>query len=156
MNKDQKLKETATLLFVVKDGNVLLIHKKRGIGKGLWNAPGGRVDPNETPIMGALREFKEEVRAEADNIKKVGELEFYIPTDDDFSMRVFVFRADDLIGHPQETDEAVQWFSVDDLPWGKMWMDDRIWLPHVLKGRYVEGVFTMEGHDLTHVELEWH
>ena len=41
--------QRATLLFVVKDGQVLLIHKKRGLGAGKINAPGGRLDPGETP-----------------------------------------------------------------------------------------------------------
>ena len=35
-------KERATLLFILRDGQALLIHKKRGLGAGKINAPGGR------------------------------------------------------------------------------------------------------------------
>ena len=156
MQPGVKLKETATLLFVIKDGQILLARKKRGIGHGLWNGLGGHVEPGETPVLAALREFKEEVVAEADGVRRVGELEFYIPAEDDFSMRVFVFVASDIVGYPQETDESLpRWFAFDDIPWGKMWMDDRIWLPHVIKGRDVEGSFTMIDGELTKVDLVW-
>ena len=36
-----------TLLFVLRDGQVLLIRKKRGLGAGKINGPGGKLDPGE-------------------------------------------------------------------------------------------------------------
>ena len=39
----------ATLMFIVKDGRILLIEKKRGLGAGKINGPGGKIDPGETP-----------------------------------------------------------------------------------------------------------
>lgn len=151
----ENFKEQATLVFVIRDGEVLLIFKKRGIGKNQWNGPGGRIDEGETPIMAALREFKEETRAEADDVSEAGVLDFYIPTEN-FSMRVFVFRANIIRGETQDTEEATpKWFDVKDLPWGQMWMDDRIWLPHVIAGRTVRGTFVMENGFITKCELRW-
>ena len=43
-------RDRATLLFVIRDGQVLLIHKKRGLGKGKVNGPGGRVESLEALI----------------------------------------------------------------------------------------------------------
>ena len=37
--------QRATLLFVLRDGQALLIHKKRGLGAGKINGPGGRLMP---------------------------------------------------------------------------------------------------------------
>ena len=37
--------ERATLLFVIRDGQMLLIHKKKGLGAGKINGPGGRIEP---------------------------------------------------------------------------------------------------------------
>ena len=37
----------ATLMFIVKDGRILLIEKKRGLGAGKINGPGGKIDPGE-------------------------------------------------------------------------------------------------------------
>ena len=53
--------EKATLLFVLRDGQVLLIHKKTGLGAGKINGPGGRIDPGETPRQCAIREVQEEL-----------------------------------------------------------------------------------------------
>jgi len=157
----KELKETATLVFVIRDTDdggkeMLLINKKRGLGAGLWNAPGGHVEEGETPVQAGLREFKEETLAEADCVERVGILDFYMPDRDDFSMRVFVFRADEIIGEPMETEEALpQWFRIECLPWGDMWVDDRIWLPHVIKGRHVEGSFTMIEGNITECKVTW-
>ena len=45
----------ATLLFIFRDGEVLLIRKKRGLGAGKINGPGGKIDPGETPEQCAVR-----------------------------------------------------------------------------------------------------
>lgn len=45
-------------------------------------------------------------------------------------------------GEPSESEEMKpQWFAVDAIPYDKMWADDRIWLPHVLAGKRVDGAF---------------
>ena len=54
-------KDPATLVFVVKDGQMLLIRKKRGLGAGKINAPGGRLEPGEAPLEAAIREAQEEL-----------------------------------------------------------------------------------------------
>jgi hypothetical protein len=48
----------ATLLFVFREHSdeVLLIRKKRGLGAGKINGPGGRLEPGETPRACAIRE----------------------------------------------------------------------------------------------------
>ena len=51
----------ATLLFIVRDGEILLIRKKRGLGAGKINGPGGKIDPGETARQCAVREVEEEL-----------------------------------------------------------------------------------------------
>ena len=48
-----KPEDTATLLFVIQQGRALLIRKKRGLGAGKINAPGGRLERDEAPIDAA-------------------------------------------------------------------------------------------------------
>ena len=48
--------DRATLLFVIRDGQILLIRKKRGLGAGKINGPGGKLDPGETWRAAAIRE----------------------------------------------------------------------------------------------------
>lgn len=137
-------RERATLLFVVRDGQVLLILKKRGLGAGKINGPGGRLDPGETPRDCATREVQEELRVTPTSVRDAGELLFQFV--DGHSIHGYVFRADDCVGEPQETDEAEpRWTPVDQIPYDRMWADDALWMPHLLAGRYFLGRFLFDG-----------
>ena len=54
-------RQLANLCFIVKDGRVLLIRKKRGLGAGKINGPGGKLEPGETALAAAIREVQEEI-----------------------------------------------------------------------------------------------
>ncbi|MDA0977659.1 MAG: 8-oxo-dGTP diphosphatase [Proteobacteria bacterium] len=131
----------ATLLFVVRDGRVLLIRKKRGLGEGKINGPGGKLDPGETPRECAIRETTEELMITPLNVRGAGELLFH--AEDMPRIHAHVFVATDFEGTPTETEEAIPvWFRFDEIPFDEMWDDDRLWLPRVLKGESVRGYFT--------------
>ena len=49
----------ATLMFVVQGDSILLIEKKRGLGAGKINGPGGKIDPGETPEEAVMRETRD-------------------------------------------------------------------------------------------------
>ncbi len=121
-----------TLLYIIKDGKILLIEKKRGLGKGLYNGVGGKVEKGETPIQAAIRECKEEIGVEPKNVKWRGVIEFI--NDGSVYSYVHVFIADDYHGEIRETDEAKpEWFPLDRIPYDRMWEDDKTWLPVILK-----------------------
>jgi hypothetical protein len=44
--------DRTTLLFVVAGGRILLIRKKRGLGAGKINGPGGRIEDGESALAG--------------------------------------------------------------------------------------------------------
>lgn len=144
--------DPATLLFVVQGGRVLLIHKKRGLGAGKINGPGGRIESGETPREAALREVHEELCVRVLDPTPRGRLRFQFV--DGYSLDVHVFVATTIHGEPCETDEAIPcWTDCAAIPWDRMWADDRLWLPHVLAGRDVDGRFVFDGeamldHDL--------
>ncbi len=132
--------ERATLLFVIRDGEILLIHKKKGLGAGKINGPGGRLEPGETPMQAAIREVEEELLVTPTNAQACGELLFQFV--DGFSIHGYVFTADDCSGEPQETDEAIPlWTSLEDIPYDRMWADDRVWVPMMLRGQSFKGRF---------------
>lgn len=133
--------EVATLMFVVKDGKVLLIRKKRGLGAGKINGPGGRLEDNETPEQCAIRETNEELIINPLNVRSAGELFFH--ANDMPRIHGYVYVATDYEGTPTETDEAIPiWFDIDEIPYDEMWEDDQIWLHRVLLGESVRGYFT--------------
>lgn len=144
--------QRATLCFVVRNERVLLIHKKRGLGKGKINGPGGRIDPGETPEQCAVREVEEELLVTPTNLQHCGRLNFQFV--DGLALRCHVFIAGNCIGDAQETDEAVPlWTPVSEIPFERMWADDRLWLPLMFAGTRFEGRFlfdddTMLGYDI--------
>jgi 8-oxo-dGTP diphosphatase len=137
-------RERATLLFVIRGGEILLIRKLRGLGAGKINGPGGRIDAGETPLACAVREVEEELRVTPIGVEPRGELRFQFV--DGHSIHGFVFSAADCLGEPQETAEAVPlWTSLERIPWDEMWADDRHWLPLLLAGDDIDGRFLFEG-----------
>ena len=142
----------ATLLFVVKDGHILLIEKKRGHGAGKVNGPGGKLHVGETPLECALRETEEELQIRAKDVRKVAELWFAMS--DYPSLHCHVFLADDYEGIPTETEEAVPlWVPLNKIPYDRMWEDDRHWLPLVLGGQTLLGKFAFEGERMLSKEI---
>ena len=141
---DWRPQQTATLLFVVEPLRVLLIRKKRGLGAGKINAPGGRVDPGETPRQAAVRECEEELKITPTDPVEYGRLSFQFV--DGLSLYVYAYRAEAFDGTPTETDEAVpHWFATDALPFDEMWADDRLWVPQLLARRRFAGRFLFDG-----------
>jgi 8-oxo-dGTP diphosphatase len=136
--------DRATLVFVIRDGRMLLIRKKRGLGAGKINAPGGRLEPGESWQAGAVREVQEELCVTPLDPIYLGEHRFQFV--DGYSIHPAIFRATAIDGEPQETDEAVPlWFDLDRLPYAEMWEDDRLWVPYVIEGRRFAGRFLFDG-----------
>lgn len=144
----------ATLLFVLEDDNVLLIRKKRGLGEGKINGPGGKLDDNETPAQCAIREVREELCIEALDPDYRGELRFQFM--DKYSIHVHVYVCHRYSGQPTETDEASPlWFPLDEVPYCEMWADDIVWLPQVLNGSSVDGRFLFDDDRLLEYDVSF-
>ena len=140
--------QLVTLCFIVRDGRVLLMRKKRGIGAGKINAPGGKVDPGEAPLAAAIRETEEEICVTPIRPELRGQLWFYF--EDGPTLRCLVYLTDTFHGEPRETAEALPcWHPVDALPYDEMWEDDRLWLPMLLAGQRFEGRVNVRGEQIT-------
>lgn len=138
-----KPREKAVLCFLLEDHNILMIHKKTGLGKGKINGPGGRIEPGETPKEAAVRETEEETGIIPRDLKQKAELSFIFTNG--YSLFVTVFLASGQSGTMTETREALPfWCPIEEIPYKEMWEDDPLWLPHVLNGKYVSGRFIFE------------
>ncbi len=143
----------ATLMFVIRDGRILLIEKKRGLGAGKINGPGGKIDPGETALQAVVRECQEELHITPVAPRKLGELWFAMSDCPDILCHVF--RAGDFHGTPTETDEAVPvWTPLDAIPYHRMWADDRVWLPLLIDGTTFRARFVFHGELMLWHELE--
>lgn len=142
----------ATLMFVRVGDEVLLIEKKRGIGAGKINGPGGKIDPGETPLECAIRETQEELCITATGVRKMGELFFRMSDIPDIHCHVYM--ADGYEGTPTETPEANPcWTKVSEIPYERMWADDRYWLGRMLEGETFRGRFSFDGEEILWSEV---
>jgi 8-oxo-dGTP diphosphatase len=143
----------ATLMFIVKDGHILLIEKKRGLGAGKINGPGGKIEPGETPLQAVIRETQEELLITPHSPRKLGELRFSMTMCPDILCHVY--RADDFSGTPTETEEAVPvWTPLREIPYSRMWQDDRQWLPLLLDEQTFLGCFIFEDEEMRWSDLQ--
>jgi 8-oxo-dGTP diphosphatase len=143
----------ATLLFVVRNGSILLIRKKRGLGAGKINGPGGKLDAREAPLAGAIREVEEEIGVTPTGVEQRGEIRFQFT--DGLALLGFVFLASGCEGRLRETDEAAPiWTPVDRIPYPEMWADDELWMPWLLAGRKFSGRALFDGDALLDQRFE--
>jgi 8-oxo-dGTP diphosphatase len=137
-------KEEGTLCFVIQDGEILLIEKKRGLGAGKVNGPGGRLEKGETAEQAAIRETQEEVGITPTGVRWAGELRFQFR--DGYSLHCTVYRASGWEGELMETAEAKPfWVRTDQIPYDRMWADDEQWMPRLLAGEKFRGWFEFDG-----------
>ena len=142
-------REEGTLCFVIQDGQILLIEKKRGLGAGKVNGPGGRLEKGETAEQAAIRETQEEVGITPTGVQWVGELRFQFR--DGYSLHCTVYRASGWEGELMETAEAKPfWVRTDQIPYDRMWADDEQWMPRLLAGEKFRGWFEFDGE-----RMEW-
>ena len=145
--------DRATLVFVIRNGQILLIRKKRGLGAGKISGPGGRLEPGESFAACAVREVRVELGVEVSEIVLAGEHRFQF-TDED-SIDVHVYRTHKITGVPIETDEAVPlWFDLNEIPFDEMWEDDKHWLRLVVDSKRFSGDWLFDGDRIVDYRLD--
>jgi 8-oxo-dGTP pyrophosphatase MutT (NUDIX family) len=134
----------AVICYIRRGDDFLLLLKASGkFGGGFWNAPGGKIKVEESPEAAARREVFEETGLSVGSLENVGHLEFYFGAGKprpDWTAEVFLIR--EFTGQVKESEEGkLEWFSKDNLPFDKMWQDDRYWLPLLVEGKKFLGTF---------------
>ncbi|MCX7712204.1 MAG: 8-oxo-dGTP diphosphatase [Chthoniobacterales bacterium] len=146
--------DRATLCFITHNSNILLIRKKRGLGAGKINAPGGRIEPGESAEQATIRECLEELHISPVNPQLRGELFFHFTSG--YRLHCGVFLANQFSGTPAETPEATPlWTPISQIPFDQMWQDDRIWLPPLLEGKTFRAWFVFEHESMLDHKIEW-
>jgi len=142
-----------------KDKEILLAMKKRGFGVGKWNGVGGKIDfekGDKNVIDAAIRETEEEIGVQVKELEKVAILNFTFPYNRAWDQTVHVFLAQNWEKEPVESEEmAPRWFKIHEIPYDKMWDDDKVWLPNILEGKKLKADFIFkEGEILSSQNIE--
>jgi 8-oxo-dGTP pyrophosphatase MutT (NUDIX family) len=134
----RKMRKQLTLLLLhdLEKRRVLLAMKKRGFGAGKYNGFGGKIEPKETILGAALREMHEESGGliPTDTALR-GNIIFEFQGSPEL-LEVHVFKSTEWQdrAEPSETEEMrPEWHAEDAIPYDKMWLDDKYWLPILLK-----------------------
>jgi len=112
----------STLCYLVKDGRLLMLRRRKEPFSNHWTAPGGKLEAGETPAQAVVREMREETGLAVSGLtlravcsERGGEA---------YDWLLFVFRATDCEGTIQPSDEGeLRWLPLDEL--------DRFLLPEV-------------------------
>ena len=111
-----KLVLVAAVVLVDADGRILLAQRPEGKAMaGLWEFPGGKVEPGETPEAALIRELHEELGIDT-HASCLAPLTFASHSYDDFHllMPLFICRRWKGIAQPRE-EQRLAWVRSQDL-----------------------------------------
>ncbi len=121
--------------------------KKVRFGAGKYNGFGGKVGDKpefagETIEEALIREGKEEFGITIEDFENRGSVDFVFPKNPDWGQLVHIFVCKKWKGEPTESEEMKPgWFKLNEIPYEKMWDDDKYWLPRILAGETINANF---------------
>lgn len=130
------------------NGDQVLLGKKikvGGLGEGYYLGIGGKPEPEDKDIEDtARREVLEEITVSIGPLTNMGTAFFYFPFKENrtkWNMQVHLFtcQSSQWTGAPKITNEMdPKWFDLTKVPYDQMWDDNKLFLPHLLKGKRIE------------------
>jgi len=123
----------ATLVYCLRDDTVLLMERRKEPNRGLWTAPGGKLEPGEAPFACARREIREEAGIAATDMRLRGVLTLSASRPGwDWLLFAYVVTGFEAIDPPDEREGLLRWWARADIPALAMPQADHIFLPPVL------------------------
>ena len=113
-------------------GHVLMLHRNKEPNKGLWVAPGGKVEIHESPVECAIRELREETGLIVRRMTLRGVVSEVSPRQD-YQWLLFIYVTDDFEGKLSTCDEGhLAWVDVNAVPLLPIPQADAIFFPHII------------------------
>ena len=125
----------AVTCFLVQDGLLLLQERPQGkLWGGMLNGPGGKVEASESSEEALVREIQEETALHLCKFEARGNVELLLPSPKPMLLTVDIFVSQDFAGEPTAGEGHLSWHPKNQLPFRRMWPDQRYWLPAILDG----------------------
>ncbi|NYI99993.1 8-oxo-dGTP diphosphatase [Nocardioides thalensis] len=107
---------------IIDQSTVLAARRRAGALAGLWEFPGGKVEPGETPEDALRRELHEELALEVEVGAELSAPGGAWPISEAYELRLFLARIVTGTPGPGPDHDAVRWLAADQLA-------DVEWLP---------------------------
>jgi 8-oxo-dGTP diphosphatase len=134
---------------------VLMLHRNKEPNKGLWVAPGGKVELHEAPIECATRELREETGLAARSMQLRGVVTEVSPRED-YQWILFIYVTDDAQGELIQCNEGhLAWVELSAVPLLPIPQADAIFFPKIIDdtGTLYQARYTYDANlRLVHVE----
>lgn len=123
----------STQIYIEKDNCFLMLYrnkKKNDMNGGKWIGVGGKIEANETPLEGIIREVKEETGLNLKSAKLRAKLYFF---NDDYGEVIYQFTSNDFDGELIECNEGtLEWVSKEKVLSLPTWEGDKYFLEPIL------------------------
>ena len=122
-----------TQVHCLRNSQVLLMKRTKEPNLGLWVAPGGKIEANESPYECAARELLEETGLRAEEMHLRGIVSAVMPTLTQPCMQ-FLFLVTDFSGElvADEQEGSLRWWPVDETRRLPMPASIHVYLPRIL------------------------
>ena len=118
----------------MRDGKVLMMHRRKQPNLGQWTAPGGKVEIDESPAECAVRELREETGLLATGRPELRIIVTETSPLPDWQWLMFVYRVAEFSGELTGCDEGdLAWIDADQVLALDIPQADAIFYPHVVR-----------------------
>lgn len=126
-----------TLCYILNKEKVLFLlrnKKENDLNENKYIGVGGKLEKDESPKEGIIREIKEETGLNAKNVKLKGIITFILPKWE--NELCFVYTCDEYEGIMHECDEGeLVWVDKKDINKLNLWEGDKLFLPKLFEDK---------------------